>query len=102
MSKEENMALKVIESATKLPFVKVNREEFLVKVFKNTSVRPSELLDYGPQELFTKSELDKIARKVINANVLNHQVYLLLLGCLEDLQWQQLFPQMLHNFMVLF
>ncbi|MGJ5912030.1 hypothetical protein ACSBQ8_07390 [Staphylococcus equorum] len=45
MSKEENMALKVIESATKLPFVKVNREEFLVKVFKNTSVRPSELLD---------------------------------------------------------
>lgn len=70
MSKEENMALKVIESATKLPFVKVNREEFLVKVFKNTSVRPSELLDKGPQKLFTKSELDKIARKVINANVL--------------------------------
>lgn len=64
---EEKFALKVIESAIKLPFVKVNRTEFLAKHFpKNIN----KVIEEGPQSVFKKKELDKVADKVINAAVI--------------------------------
>ncbi|HCM90379.1 MULTISPECIES: EcsC family protein [Vagococcus] len=63
---EECLALNVINESLKLPFVKVNRDEFLVRVFGNDIEDKNRLLDVGPQVLFTKEELDKKAQNRIN------------------------------------
>lgn len=68
-SEEESIALQVIETAMKLPFVKVNREEFLVKAFSKNPKNISKLLEEGPTTLYSKKELDKVADKIINSAV---------------------------------
>lgn len=66
MGKNEDVALKVINESLKLPIVKVDRKEFLVKRFQNRVSDINGLLENGPQEYFTKSELDAEAQKCIN------------------------------------
>lgn len=70
MSKNEDAALKVLDSVLKVPFVKVDRKEFLMKIFKDKVDNFDDLINNGPSTLFSKEELDKIADKVINAEVL--------------------------------
>lgn len=67
---EESKALQVIETALKLPFVKVDREEFLVKAFSNNKKDIKKLLEEGPTSLYTRKELDKVADKIINSAVI--------------------------------
>lgn len=64
--KEESLALSVINESLKLPFVKVNRDEFLIKIFGNDIEDKNKLLEQGPQVLFTKKELDRKAQSRIN------------------------------------
>ena len=64
--KEESLALSVINESLKLPFVKVNRDEFLIKIFGNDIEDKNKLLEQGPQVLFTKKELDRVAQSRIN------------------------------------
>lgn len=66
MGKNEDVALKVINESLKLPIVKVDRNEFLVKRFQNRVSDINDLLEKGPQEYFTKVELDAEAQKCIN------------------------------------
>lgn len=66
----ENLALKVVNESLKLPFVKINRSEFLIKKFGEQVDDIQKLIDEGPQVFFSKEELDESAIKVINANVL--------------------------------
>ncbi|MEB7400181.1 EcsC family protein [Mammaliicoccus sciuri] len=68
-TEEESLAIQVIETAMKLPFVKVNREEFLVKAFSKNKKDIRKLLEEGPTTLYSKKELDKVADKVINSAV---------------------------------
>lgn len=65
-NKEESLALNVINESLKLPFVKVDRDEFLVKVFGKDIDDKNRLLDQGPQVIFTKEELDRKAQSRIN------------------------------------
>ncbi|UXR78434.1 EcsC family protein [Staphylococcus sp. IVB6227] len=65
-SHDESKALQVIEHAVKLPFVKVNRQEFLLKTFSNYDIDMNELINRGPINLVTKKDLDKVANRVIN------------------------------------
>jgi len=58
---DESIALKVINQSLKLPFVKVNRSEFLVKIFGEQVDDVQKLLDEGPQKIFSKEALDKKA-----------------------------------------
>lgn len=66
----ESLALKVVNESLKLPFVKVDRSEFLIKKFGEQVDDIQKLIDEGPQVFFSKEELDESAKKVINANVL--------------------------------
>lgn len=66
----ESLALKVFNESLKLPFVKINRSEFLIKKFGEQVDDIQKLIDEGPQVFFSKEELDESAIKVINANVL--------------------------------
>lgn len=69
-SDEESKALKAIETAIKLPFVKVDRDEFLVKAFSKNKKDIRKLIEEGPTALYSKKELDKIADRTINSAVL--------------------------------
>ena len=66
----ESLALKVVNESWKLPFVKIDRSEFLIKKFGEQVDDIQKLIDEGPQVFFSKEELDESAKKVINANVL--------------------------------
>ena len=66
----ESLALKVVNESLKLPFVKIDRSEFLIKKFCEQVDEIQKLIDEGPQVFFSKEELDESAKKVINANVL--------------------------------
>ncbi|CAD0144420.1 Bacteriochlorophyll 4-vinyl reductase [Streptococcus thermophilus] len=66
----ENLALKVVNESLKLPFIKIDRSEFLIKKFGEQVDDIQKLIDEGPQVFFSKEELDESAIKVINANVL--------------------------------
>lgn len=61
-----SMALNVINQSLKLPFVKVNRSEFLVKTFGDVVGDTNRLINDGPQTIFSKKELDVTAQRVIN------------------------------------
>lgn len=63
---EESKALQVIEQAMKIPFVKVNRKEFLLKSFSKYNIDMNTLVNKGPVNLLSKKELDKVADKAIN------------------------------------
>jgi hypothetical protein len=63
---EESKALVVIEQAMKLPFVKVDRKDFLLKSFSNYNIDMNQLIEQGPIQLVSKKDLDKVADKAIN------------------------------------
>lgn len=67
---KESVALNVINESLKLPFVKVDRSDFLTKTFSNKIDDMPKLFKEGPQAFFSKEELDRIASNVINSNVL--------------------------------
>lgn len=67
---KESVALNVINESLKLPFIKVDRSDFLTKTFSNKIDDMPKLLKEGPQAFFSKEELDRIASNVINSNVL--------------------------------
>ncbi|HIY58715.1 MAG TPA: SHOCT domain-containing protein [Candidatus Tetragenococcus pullicola] len=62
----ESLALRIINGSLKLPIVKVNRSEFLVKIFGDKVEDTNKLIEEGPQAFFSESELDKQAKTVIN------------------------------------
>lgn len=66
----ESLALTVVNESLKLPFIKIDRSEFLIKKFGEQVDDIQKLIDEGPQVFFSKEELDESAIKVINANVL--------------------------------
>lgn len=66
----ESLALKVVNESLKLPFIKIDRSEFLIKKFGEQVDDIQKLIDEGPQVFFSKEELDESAIEVINANVL--------------------------------
>lgn len=63
---EESLALKVINESLKIPFVKVNRSEFLMKIFGADISNPNNLIEEGPQAFFSHEELDRQAMNRIN------------------------------------
>lgn len=67
---KESVALNVINESLKLPFIKVDRSDFLTKTFSNKIDDMPKLFKEGPQAFFSKEELDRIASNVINSNVL--------------------------------
>ena len=66
----ERLALKVLNESLKLPFIKIDRSEFLIKTFGEQVDDIQKLIDEGPQVFFSKEELDESAKKVIKSNVL--------------------------------
>ena len=66
----ERLALKVLNESLKLPFIKIDRSEFLIKTFGEQVDDIQKLIDEGPQVFFSKEELDESAKKVINSNIL--------------------------------
>ena len=66
----ERLALKVLNESLKLPFIKIDRSEFLIKTFGEQVNDIQKLIDEGPQVFFSKEELDESVKKVINSNVL--------------------------------
>lgn len=67
---KESVALNVLNESLKLPFIKVDRSDFLTKTFSNKIDDMPKLFKEGPQAFFSKEELDRIASNVINSNVL--------------------------------
>lgn len=67
---KEIVALNVLYESLKLPFIKVDRSDFLTKTFSNKIDDMPKLFKEGPQAFFSKEELDRIASNVINSNVL--------------------------------
>ncbi|KDA51647.1 hypothetical protein L963_1081 [Leuconostoc mesenteroides subsp. cremoris T26] len=67
---EDSLALNVINESLKLPFIKVDRTDFLTKTFSNEIDDMPKLLREGPQAFFAKEDLDHIASNVIKSNVL--------------------------------
>ncbi|MFT9334720.1 MAG: bacteriochlorophyll 4-vinyl reductase [Leuconostoc mesenteroides] len=67
---KESAALNVINESLKLPFIKVDRSDFLTKTFSNKIDDMPKLFKEGPQAFFSKEELDRITSNVINSNVL--------------------------------
>ncbi|WP_273752012.1 EcsC family protein [Leuconostoc mesenteroides] len=67
---EDSLALNVINESLKLPFIKVDRSDFLTKTFSNKIDDMPKLLREGPQAFFSKEKLDRIASNVIKSNVL--------------------------------
>ncbi|WP_441775995.1 bacteriochlorophyll 4-vinyl reductase [Limosilactobacillus fermentum] len=65
-----SVALNVLNESLKLPFIKVDRSDFLTKTFSNKIDDMPKLFKEGPQAFFSKEELDRIASNVINSNVL--------------------------------
>ena len=48
----ESLALKVVNESLKLPFVKIDRSEFLIKKFGEQVDDIQKLIDEGPQVFF--------------------------------------------------
>ncbi|WP_215680481.1 EcsC family protein [Levilactobacillus brevis] len=67
---KESVALNVLNESLKLPFIKVDRSDFLTKTFSNKIDDMPKLFKEGPQAFFSKEELNRIASNVINSNVL--------------------------------
>ena len=60
-------ALNTITLASKIPFVKVERAEFLKKHFESSPYL-DEILEHGPQLVFSQETLRKHAKKVVASN----------------------------------
>lgn len=61
------VAMNMVSTAVQLPVVRVNREEFLAKLF-GKSPYLDEILKEGPQAVFTPDSLRKKADEIINDN----------------------------------
>lgn len=61
------VAMNMVSAAVQLPIVRVNREEFLAKLF-GKSPYLKEILEQGPHAVFTPDSLRKKADEVINDN----------------------------------
>lgn len=62
---EKSLGLKVFNESLKLPFVKVNRSEFLMKTFGNEIDDKTKLISEGPQAFLSRQELDAKANNRI-------------------------------------
>lgn len=62
----EQKAEKYIMQAIKLPYVKINREDFLFSVLKNEeSSNVIKFIKTGDSSIFSRTDIDKLAKKVI-------------------------------------
>ena len=61
MENNESLALRVVNESLKLPVVKVNRSEFLVKVFGEKVEDINQLIEEGPQAFLSIEDLDRAA-----------------------------------------
>ncbi|MGX7014483.1 EcsC family protein [Vagococcus silagei] len=62
----DNLAVNLMNEALKLPWIKVNRTEFLVKLFGNQVLDLNQLIAKGPQVYFSQDELDQLVQERIN------------------------------------
>ncbi|MDB7101302.1 EcsC family protein [Enterococcus mundtii] len=69
MESNESLALKVVNESLKLPLVKVNRSEFLVKAFGEKVKNIDQLIEKGPQTFLSKEKLDQVADSRIHSIV---------------------------------
>lgn len=69
MEHNESLALKVINESVKLPFVKVDRSEFLVKMFGKKVENVNQLIEEGPQACLSMKQLDQVANNRIHSMV---------------------------------
>ncbi|MHC5216465.1 bacteriochlorophyll 4-vinyl reductase [Enterococcus sp. LJL128] len=67
MDTNESLALKVINESLKLPVVKVNRSEFLVKIFDGKIEDTNQLIEKGPQYFLSKDQLEHVANNRIHS-----------------------------------
>lgn len=65
MENNESLALRVVNESLKLPVVKVNRSEFLVKVFGGKVEDINQLIEEGPQAFLSIEDLDRAANNRI-------------------------------------
>ncbi|NTL26031.1 EcsC family protein [Enterococcus faecium] len=65
MENNESLALRVVNESLKLPVVKVNRSEFLVKVFGDKVEDINQLIEEGPQTFLSIEDLDRAANNRI-------------------------------------
>ncbi|EOS7999302.1 EcsC family protein [Enterococcus hirae] len=65
MENNESLALRVVNESLKLPIVKVNRSEFLVKVFGEKVEDVNQLIEEGPQAFLSIDDLDRAANNRI-------------------------------------
>ena len=62
----ELMVEELIRKATELPYVRIERQEFLLSILKNKSIDDiKQFINTGDTSIFSKEYLDKIAKKVI-------------------------------------
>ena len=71
-AKPEEVAMQVLEQVSKLPVVKVDRNQFLMDKFGKglSQEEPGKLLADGPVNIVSKDKLDKAAKACIMDNVL--------------------------------
>lgn len=55
MEEKESLAMTVINESLKLPFVKVNRKEFLIKLFGDEVTDINRLIEEGPEHFFRRN-----------------------------------------------
>lgn len=65
MENNESLALRVVNESLKLPIVKVNRSEFLVKLFGDKVEDVNQLIEEGPQAFLSIDDLDRAANNRI-------------------------------------
>ena len=65
LENNESLALRVVNESLKLPIVKVNRSEFLVKVFGEKVEDVNQLIEEGPQAFLSIDDLDRAANNRI-------------------------------------
>lgn len=65
LENNESLALRVVNESLKLPIVKVNRSEFLVKVFGDKVEDVNQLIEEGPQAFLSIDDLDRAANNRI-------------------------------------
>lgn len=64
--KNEQTAERYIMQAIKLPYVKINREDFLFSILKNEdSSNVIKFIETGDSSIFSRKDIDKLAKKVI-------------------------------------
>jgi len=65
-----NTTIDTIGAISKLPIVRVDRDEFLRKQFKDSPYL-EDILRYGPQKVYSMESISKKAKKIVNSNTTN-------------------------------